>query len=213
MRITTLLIDLDGVLRIWPANNAVDEGAFGLPAGAIAATAFEPDLLQSVITGKRTDAAWRNEVAVRLARAHPTVAAHDAVAVWSAPAGAVDLEVLSLVMQASAHCAVGLVTNATDRLMSDLRALQLAPHLGFVINSSEVGFAKPHAAFFQAALKVAGVAPENALFVDDSPANIAAARALGLHTHHFRSAACLKHCLQNAGLIATPGADACMSGV
>jgi putative hydrolase of the HAD superfamily len=46
--------------------------------------------------------------------------------------------------------------------------------------SCELGLAKPDAAYFSAILDTLGEAPERVLFVDDSPRNVAAARALGL---------------------------------
>jgi HAD superfamily hydrolase (TIGR01509 family) len=48
-----------------------------------------------------------------------------------------------------------------------------------------VGAAKPHPAFFAAALVVAQAAPAEVLFVDDSSANARAAADLGMRSHHY----------------------------
>ena len=50
--------------------------------------------------------------------------------------------------------------------------------------SCTLGVAKPDAAYFQRLLELAGVKADQALFVDDSATNIAAAREVGLRTIH-----------------------------
>jgi FMN phosphatase YigB (HAD superfamily) len=44
-------------------------------------------------------------------------------------------------------------------------------------------------AIFQLTLERLGVAPDEAVFIDDNPANIAAARAAGLHVIPFETPA------------------------
>jgi HAD hydrolase, family IA, variant 3 len=50
--------------------------------------------------------------------------------------------------------------------------------------SCTLGVAKPDAAYFLRLLELAGVEPDQALFVDDSARNIAGAREVGLRTIH-----------------------------
>ncbi len=51
-----------------------------------------------------------------------------------------------------------------------------------VIDSSEVGLRKPHPDIYRLALQAVGVAdPQRAAFLDDLEANVAGARAVGLH--------------------------------
>jgi hypothetical protein len=85
-----LLIDLDGVIRRWPASEADLETRHGLPVGAIRSVAFAPALLQPAITGRVSDESWRAGVAQQLAAAHPRGRAHEAVRAWSAVCGEVD---------------------------------------------------------------------------------------------------------------------------
>jgi epoxide hydrolase-like predicted phosphatase len=54
----------------------------------------------------------------------------------------------------------------------------------FVIDSSEVGMRKPEPRILQLALDKLGVAPGEAVLLDDIAVNIAAARALGMHAVH-----------------------------
>ncbi|MBW2496030.1 MAG: HAD family phosphatase [Deltaproteobacteria bacterium] len=50
-----------------------------------------------------------------------------------------------------------------------------------IVDSSEIGIRKPDPRIFQHALEIlGGIAPERALFVDDYPANVEAAEALGI---------------------------------
>ena len=200
MAISTLLVDLDGVLRLWPKDCSALEDAHDLPIGSIVKTAFEPTLLEQATTGKLSDHAWRNEVERRLARAYPSSRIKEAVVAWSQHVGSVHGEVLRLVTHARTKFAVGLITNATDRLQSDLAALRLAEHLDFIVNSSDVGFAKPSRQIFEHALAIAGAQPSETLFVDDSLSNVTAANALGIRTHHFSSVQGLSDFMQSAGL-------------
>ncbi len=69
------------------------------------------------------------------------------------------------------------------------------------IVSGREGVMKPDAAIFHLTCERFGFAPADALFVDDSATNIAAARALGFQTHHFTDPAALRPALEAAGLL------------
>ena len=129
------------------------------------------------------------------------------MAAWSAPLGRVEPSVLELVraVRRTATAPVCLVTNATTRLERDLDALGLRAELDVVINSSRVGARKPDRRIFAAALDAVGVPAEAALFVDDTPALVDAAQALGLSAHHFTGTAALALALQEAGLLPAGG--------
>ena len=193
-----LLVDLDGVVRTWdPRITAQAETRHGLPTGSIAATAFAVDLLLRVVTGRITDDSWRDEVTARLESAHgPTARA--AVLDWSEPVGEVDRQVLGIVREVRRRMPVVLVTNATSRLSRDLSALSLDAEFDAVVNSSEVGVAKPAAGIFLRACELVGAAPDGSLFVDDSAANVDAAVALGFSGHVFESVDGLRAFLANS---------------
>ena len=54
-----------------------------------------------------------------------------------------------------------------------------------VVDSSAVGMRKPNPAIFHHALELlGGVPPSEAVFLDDSPGNVAGARRAGLHAIH-----------------------------
>ena len=184
MRVAVMLIDLDGVLRLWPNAHSCEE-EHGLPSGSVSRAAFAAPLLEQAITGRITDREWRAEVSRQLTLGYPEARAREAVEAWSAPFGSVNAEVLEMVAAARKHCVVGLVSNATDRLTKDLAALGLAAHLDFVVNSSDIGFAKPRPEIFAHALARTESQPEATVFVDDTASNVAAADALGIRSHHF----------------------------
>ena len=59
---------------------------------------------------------------------------------------------------------------------------------------------KPAAAFFDACLRLAGCAPEECVFIDDLPANVAGARACGWHGIVYTDAPDLRQQLAGLGV-------------
>jgi putative hydrolase of the HAD superfamily len=174
-----ILCDIDGVLRHWPPATSI-ERAHGLPPGAIAAAAFAPDRLDPAITGKITDAEWRERVAADLAPHWPSAVA--AVDAWSALLPRVDHEVLALLM--SVRVPVALITNATTRLEADLSRAGLDTFA--VISSARVGIAKPDPRIYRLAATRLGLPVHRCLLIDDTPANVASGDQLGMPTLLYR---------------------------
>ena len=188
-----LLIDLDGVVRLWdPQINVAIEQACGLSLGALGQAAFAPDLLLSAITGQYRDEVWRRLVVQCLSITYPAPAAERAVQLWSEGFGTINAPVLELVRLCRQRVKVVLVTNATSRLAADLQQLGLLDEFDFIVNSSEIGYAKPQPEIFQAALARVGCNATVALFVDDSAGNVAAAQQLGLVGHLYQTVAALE---------------------
>jgi 2-haloacid dehalogenase len=75
-------------------------------------------------------------------------------------------------------------------------------HLRDVVVSGDEGLIKPDPAIYHLACQRAGLTPSQMLFVDDSAANIAAARDLGFHVLHFTDPALLHPVLEGHGLLA-----------
>ncbi len=74
-------------------------------------------------------------------------------------------------------------------------------HLRSAVISGREGIAKPDPAIFALACQRSGHTPGELLFVDDLPANIAAAEALGFHTHLFDDPTALEPALARHGLL------------
>ena len=88
-----LLIDLDGVIRLWDPEAAVAaEAKYGLEPGVLLRTAMTWDIYRAAMAGEITDAEWMQLIAMRLPL--PTEDAAAAVAQWQTHRGAVDAEVL-----------------------------------------------------------------------------------------------------------------------
>lgn len=81
----------------------------------------------------------------------------------------------------AAGYATGIITNNVVEFRDHWRAMLPVDELfDFVLDSSELGMRKPNPAIFEKALQVAGLAPEQVLFLDDFGGNIAAASALNI---------------------------------
>ena len=199
-----IFTDLDGVIRMWPPETHIQiEQAVGLPEGAIPRAAFSGDLLSLVVTGQISDDEWRRRIADLLLRKYPGACIKHAVELWSISPGKVNLEVLEIFRSSRKKAQLVLVTNATSRLNSDLQRLGISEDFDHIVNSSEVGHAKPDPGIFLAALNMAGIAPEQALFIDDNTDLVEAATRLGLSGHVFESANALRHKLLHLGLLQT----------
>ncbi len=197
-----ILTDLDGVIRIWsPEIHRKAERVTGLPEGAIPRAAFSDDLLPLVITGQISDDEWRGRTAGLLSQDFPDANAERAVALWSSSPGEVDLEVLEILRACRKRAKLVLVSNATSRLLSDLRRLGIAEDFDYIINSSEVGFAKPDPNIYFAALNTVEASPGQALFIDDNAGHVAAATRLGIAGYTYAGADDLRQKLNHLGLL------------
>ena len=101
-------------------------------------------------------------------------------------------EMLAAVRALRAQYGVALLTNGfqgQDQHIERLTGRHPTQLVDHYVNSAEVGLRKPMRAIFQLTLERLGVAPDEAVFIDDNPANIAAARAAGLHVIPFETPA------------------------
>lgn len=195
-----LIYDLDGVLRHWhPEDTQALERRFGLPAGAIAAAAFEPVLLERALTGRIPDETWRLAARNAIARAHGEDAAA-AIDAWSEGAGRIDTEMAALIAELRPRYRTGLLTNATTRLETDLQAHKLDRAFDVVVSSARVGFAKPDPRIYHVAAVRLGLLPAECLYIDDTVGHVAAARAFGMTGIEFRGAGPLRGQLAALGV-------------
>ncbi len=82
---------------------------------------------------------------------------------------------------------VGLISNAWSGLRDYMTREKVNPFFDSLTISAEVGVAKPEAKIFQVALEQAGAQANEAVFVDDFAANIAACESLGMKGILFKS--------------------------
>jgi putative hydrolase of the HAD superfamily len=200
--IRAVLTDLDGVIRLWHGqDDAGIERAHGLPAGAIKGVAFDPELAIPAITGRVSDAAWRERATEVLGERHPGADTAGAMAAWSAPAGEIDREAMALIQEVRERVPVALVTNATSRLDADLARLGVVDAFDHIVNSATVGAAKPDRAIYHHALGLVGAKAGETLYIDDTDRYLGPAAALGLVCHHYRGIVGLRETLAGHGLL------------
>jgi putative hydrolase of the HAD superfamily len=80
---------------------------------------------------------------------------------------------------------VGLISNAWTGLRAVMVEHGFAGSFDAMIISAEVGVAKPDPRIYRLALEKLGVAPQEAVFVDDVATNVDGARAVGMHAIRF----------------------------
>jgi epoxide hydrolase-like predicted phosphatase len=112
-------------------------------------------------------------------------------------------EMRELLIELKQHYQLAVVSNTSRR---DL-GVYLAEHRGLVnlfdvvVSSAEAGVAKPEPAIYHLALDALGIAPHEALFVDDLERNTIAAEALGIPSIVFTTADDLRAELEQRGVI------------
>lgn len=99
----------------------------------------------------------------------------------------VDQELLALIRSLRLRYQTAIISNAMDDLNETV--LRLDPNgdlFDVVVGSAYERVMKPDPAIFYRTLERLGRQPAEAIFIDDSAANIAGAQAVGLATIHFR---------------------------
>ena len=80
------------------------------------------------------------------------------------------------------NAVLGVISNWDSRLTSTLENLQLAGHFNFILPSAVVGSAKPDKKIFEEALRLSGVAPQEACHIgDEIKTDVEGARNSGIH--------------------------------
>ena len=74
-----------------------------------------------------------------------------------------------------------------------------------ILVSGSEGVVKPDPAIYDLAIERFEIDPHRTVFIDDVPANVAAAARAGLHAHHYQDAARLRAYLGRCGLLDDPG--------
>jgi putative hydrolase of the HAD superfamily len=83
---------------------------------------------------------------------------------------------------------VAVLSNAfptQSEVIRDYHGIDVRAEFDVYVNSAEVGLSKPDPNIYHLTLERLGVAPEQAIFLDDSLRNVDSARQVGIHTIHF----------------------------
>lgn len=182
--VAAVMFDFGGVITSSPFEGFCRyEGDQGLPAG----------FLRSLNATNADDNAWarfeRNEVSLDEfcdlfeAEARRAGAQVDARKVLTMLTGELRPEMVEAVRRCSQRLKTACLTNnfnLTRELRDDVAAVLAL--FDAVLASSEVGVRKPDPRFYELACNALGVAPNDAVFLDDLGANLKPARAMGMHT-------------------------------
>jgi putative hydrolase of the HAD superfamily len=177
-----VLIDIGGVLvpDDYLTAAASDWGdRLGIAPHAFLAALFAGND-DRILVGRVGEAAWWRVVAARLHVDQRQAAAirADLLArrTW-------DTALLAGLRRIRGRATVTIVSNAWPDIRVGPAGERLAEVADTVVLSCEVGWAKPDPRIYAIALDSVGAEPAGALFVDDTPAHVAAAVSLGLSGH------------------------------
>ena len=96
-----------------------------------------------------------------------------------------DLDLINFLRSLRPKYRTGLLSNAWSDMRAYLIGQNIADVFDTIVISAEVGIMKPDARIYQLALEKLGVAPAEAVFVDDFIVNIEGARAVGMYAIQF----------------------------
>jgi epoxide hydrolase-like predicted phosphatase len=97
----------------------------------------------------------------------------------------IDLHLLDFMRELRKQVKVGLISNAWSGLRPWIVRKKFEDAFDAMTISAEVRAAKPDARIYQIALEALGIAPAEAVFLDDFAENVAGARAVGMQAIHF----------------------------
>jgi putative hydrolase of the HAD superfamily len=183
-----ILTDLDGVIRYWTSEALnVKEERLGLTKGHLFGICFEKNILAQVVTGQISDREWREIVQARLSSSISKTDAKELVKLWANSEIQIDKKIVEIYKQHFPGVKIVLTTNATTRLREDLKNQGLEDKIDEIMNSSELGVAKPAHEYFIEVLSRLGVRMDEVIYIDDTAANVEAASELGIRSHHYQN--------------------------
>ncbi|NJQ17152.1 HAD family phosphatase [Streptomyces bohaiensis] len=187
--VRAVVFDIGGVLEFTPALGVTDkwERRLGLPSGEL--NRLAGDVWRGGSVGTFTEDGVHRALGERLGIDQVIVASlmND---VWTEYLGTLNTELCSYARALRPRYRTGILSNSLvgcrEREQSRYGFEQLVDDL---VYSHEVGIAKPDPRIYRLSCERLGVSPEETVFVDDNPACVEAAGALGFHTVHFRDTA------------------------
>jgi putative hydrolase of the HAD superfamily len=108
----------------------------------------------------------------------------------------IDRDLLDFIRSLRPQYKIGVISNAWGDLRDYVVKHQFDDAFDTLIISAEIGIMKPQPEVYQLALKQAQVEANEAAFIDDTPRNVEAANALGMHGIVFRDPAQVKENLK-----------------
>jgi len=188
MNLKAIIFDFGGVLCFHPSQQQLDEAALfcGVTTEQFV-DAFWRDRLE-YDRGQEPHAYWKSVAGILRTSFDETAIAgliRREVDFWSN----FDQRVLNWTRQLrQAGIKTGILSNLPIPLGQRLREISgFLEHFDQVTFSCELHSAKPESAIYEHSIAGLGIAPEEALFLDDRPVNIEGARAVGLEADLYQS--------------------------
>lgn len=183
-----VVLDLDGVVRVFEDRHQAGLiEHLGMSAAELMSLAFALPVLPDTVRGRAPFARWVEDIRAELqARGVAPNAAERGLQAWLGYRGTPVPEVVALAAdleQRGIPCFV--FTNGTDAVPDELRRIGLGHLVPRLLNSADLGVAKPDLAAYRAAhdaleQRLSRPVPTSAvLFADDRAANVAAAETFG----------------------------------
>ena len=184
-----LMLDVDGVVitgrpgdgQPWSTSLATD---LGIDPARLQTVFFRPFWAQ-IVTGKL---GLVETLTHCLPRAGARIRAEDFIAYWFSRDARLDPRVLEDVAALRGLGVAVFLTTNQDHLRAAylMESVGLRDHVDGMVYSAALGVRKPEHGFFAAAAVQVGHAPENLVLVDDTRANVTAARAAGWRARLWR---------------------------
>jgi putative hydrolase of the HAD superfamily len=165
------------------------EQELDLPPGQLNRVMFGSEAWQQVLVGEKSLDEYWQEIGPALGLDSPGEAQDFRERYFADEE--IDEGVLHLLHKLHGRYKLAVLSNAPPRLARWLDDWEILDLFDVVVCSGDVGMVKPDPAIFRLTLARLGVLPEAAVFIDDSPGHVTAARALGLHAIHFTTAEAL----------------------
>jgi HAD superfamily hydrolase (TIGR01509 family) len=166
------------------------EEELGLAPGVLNRVMFGSQGWQDVLVGRKTLDVYWEEIGPQLRLDTP-----DEIAAFRHRYFAdeeINTGVLDLMRRLKGRYKLAVLSNSPPGLSRWLADWGILDLLDVVVCSGDEGVAKPNPAIFQLTLERLSVEPREAVFIDDSPGHVQAARELGLRAIHFTTAEALK---------------------
>ncbi len=200
--IRAVVFDIGGVLvrTLDQSGRQRWEARLGLPPGGAEAIVLNSEMGHRAQRGEIEDEALWAWVGEHLALGEDLATFRRDF--WSGDN--IDPQLVDLIRRLRPRYQTAVISNATSSLRAVLEGYGLPGLFDVVVGSAYEGLMKPHPAIYKRALGLLGRPAEETLFIDDAPANVAGALAVGMNAIRFTPDLDLATELRRYGVIAAP---------
>ena len=206
-RIKNIIFDLGGVILDIDENVVYHElEKMGIDIKELAHSEEFKDILSKFDIGVYTAPTFRKKLKAFIGQEKMTDEKFDSL--WNAMLFDIPRERIEALEQVKQHYKIFLMSN-TNEIHYDLYVRDLQLRFGYnefdelfdkSYFSFDIHLEKPDPRFFELILDHEHLLPEETLFIDDTARNIAAAKALGIHTYHISRKELVRNLFDNGVL-------------